>query len=697
MKEIPTRYDHAKEFERYQQWEESGQFEPSGNGEPFSIVIPPPNVTGDLHLGHGLSYTTQDVMGRYQRRQGKNVVVVPGADHAAIAVQALVEKKLQKEKGLSRTQLGREAFLKEVWTWIDYYLPRLKSSLKRLGLGADWQRFRFTMDSHSQRAVRTAFVELYQKGLIYRGTYLVNWDPKLQTAVSDDEVLHQEVPGKLYWIKYGPITLATTRPETKFGDTAIAVHPEDHRYKDLVGTEIEVTMVTGEKKKVPVIADDVVDPEFGTGAVKVTPAHDRTDFEIGQRHNLPAIEVIDQYGKLTAVAGQFAGMKAAEARELIAKKMAEMGLMEKVTDYTVRQPISERSGAVIEPRLSAQWFMKVTELKDAAIKVVKSGAIKFYPKNIEHVYFHWFENLHDWCISRQLWWGHEIPAWYDEKGQVFVAESLAAAQKQAGKTAKLTADPDVLDTWFSSGIWPFSTLGWPDNEAPELKIFFPTDFLMTGADILFFWVARMIMMSQALTGQIPFKTVYFHGLILDENGQKMSKSKGNALDLMNLIEKYGTDAVRMGLLGSSTAGQDQRFSEQKLLKYRNFVTKIWNASRFVAQMTDSRTPKEPKQLDETEKKFRKNLETLEANNRKYFEKFQFNLALEELYDFFWDDFASSFLEYEKSAIRDNADDERTTRAEYLLTDSLKRLLVMIGDFAPYVTDEINNKMLNSNT
>ncbi|QQG49736.1 MAG: valine--tRNA ligase [Candidatus Berkelbacteria bacterium] len=702
MKEIPTRYDHTNELERYEQWERAGDFEPKGSGEPFSIVIPPPNVTGDLHLGHGLSYTTQDVMGRHQRRLGKKVLVLPGADHAAIAVQALVEKKIQKEKGQSRTQLGREAFLKEVLDWIDHYMPRLQQSMRRLGLGADWSRWRFTMDEHSQQAVRTAFVELHKQGLIYRSKYLVNWDPKLQTAVSDDEVNYQEVPGKLYWIKYGPITLATTRPETKFGDTAIAVHPDDHRYKDFVGKEVEVTLVTGEKKTVPVIADDVVDPEFGTGAVKVTPAHDRTDFEIGQRHKLPSIEVIDQYGKLTAVAGKFAGMKAGEARELIAKEMIEMGLMEKVTDYTLRQPISERSGAVIEPRLSTQWFMKTTELKNEAVKAVKSGAIKFHPKSIEKTYSHWFENLHDWCISRQLWWGHAIPAWYcvgTDKGQCKPGckEPIVALEKP--KTCphcgsnELTQDEDVLDTWFSSGIWPFSTLGWPDKSSEDLKTFFPTDFLMTGADILFFWVARMIMMSQALMKDVPFKAVYFHGLILDESGQKMSKSKGNVLDLMALIDKYGTDAVRMGLLGSSAAGQNQRFSEQKILKYRNFVTKIWNASRFVAEVSDGAKIVKQGELDETEKKFLANLETLERNNLKYFEKFQFNLALDELYEFFWNDFASTLLEYEKSNIRDNASEERTQKAQYVLREALERQLIMIGDFAPYVTDEIKRTML----
>lgn len=692
MKEIPTRYDHSNELQTYERWEQEGLFEPQGEGEPFSIVIPPPNVTGDLHLGHGLSYTTQDVMGRHQRRLGKKVLVLPGADHAAIAVQALVEKKIQKEKGVTRSQLGREEFLKEVWDWIDHYMPRLKTAFRRLGLGADWTRFRFTMDEHSQQAVRAAFVELYNKGLIYRSEYLINWDPKLQTAVSDDEVNHQETTSKLYWIKYGPVTIATQRPETMFADVAVAVHPDDHRYKDLVGKTVPMTLPDGTVKELPVIADEFVDPEFGSGAVKITPAHDPEDFAAAKRHKLPIVSALDKYAKLTDIAGEFAGLKAAEAREKVVAKLTELKLIEKTTDHPTRIPVGERSGAVIEPMISTQWFMKVTELKENAIEAVDSGAIQFHPKNIQKVYFHWLENLHDWCISRQLWWGHEIPAWYDEEGKAFVAETLEDAQKLAGPKAKLTQDPDVLDTWFSSGLWPFSTLGWPDTKAADLKTFFPTDFLMTGADILFFWVARMILLSQALTGEIPFKTVYFHGLILDEHGQKMSKSKGNVLDLMTLIDKYGTDAVRMGLLGSATAGQNQRFSEQKLLKYRNFVTKIWNASRFVATLEAGGARELPKALDEKEKTFLAALEKVEERNREHFAKFQFNLALEELYDFFWNNFAADLLEYEKTAIRESNDSKRAQNGHSFLLHTLERQLTLISDFAPYVTDEIKRSM-----
>lgn len=692
MKEIPTRYDHTTEAATYDEWEKSGLFTPKGESEPFSMIMPPPNVTGDLHLGHGLTYAVHDTIARYQRRQGKDVLILPGADHAAIAVQALVEKKIQKEQGVSRSQLGKEKFLEEVWRWIEYYMPRMKVSLRRFGLSADWTRFRFTMDEHSQHAVQTAFIELYKKGLIYRGNYLVNWDPKLQTAISDDEVIYQETPGKLYWIKYGPITLATVRPETKFGDTAIAVHPEDHRYQKYIGTEIEVTLATGEKKRIPVVADEVVDPEFGTGAVKVTPAHDPTDFEIAKRHNLPAIEVIDQFGKLTAVAGEFAGLKAMEARQIIAEKLEKMGLLEKTEDYTIRQPISERSGAVIEPRISTQWFMKTTELKAEALASVRTGKIKFYPKSVEKTYEHWLGNLHDWCISRQLWWGHEIPAYYDEKGKVYVATSLEAAQKEAGTSVKLTPDPDVLDTWFSSGLWPFSTLGWPNAQSPDLKRYFPTSLLETGTDILFFWVARMIILSLALQKDIPFREVYFHGLILDEDGKKMSKSKGNVLDPLVLIDKYGADAFRMSVIGGNSVGQPQKYSEQKILKYRNFVTKIWNASRFVAMSVEDKATPKPKELDQFETEFCKKLERLIKDNQKFFNNYQLGVALEELYEFFWHEFADQLIEYEKKIIQDTTDPTRADRAKSFLGWALNQQLPLLSDFAPFLTHRITKEM-----
>ncbi len=689
MKEIPTRFDTNQESTIYAHWEESGQFKPSGKGEPFSMVIPPPNITGDLHLGHALVYSIHDVIARHQRRLGKSVLMLPGMDHAAIAVQALVEKKIQKEKGVTRTQLGREEFLKEVWQWIEHYMPRMRNSLKRLGLSADWDRFRFTMDDHSQRAVKTAFIELYKKDLIYRGTYLVNWDTKLQTAVSDDEVLTEEVPGKLYWIKYGPLTVATTRPETKLGDVALAVNPGDKRYQELIGKEVEFINEFGKTQKLPVIGDESVEPEFGTGVLKVTPAHDHTDWEIASRHKLPSKQVINAIGKISDGYGDFSGLKVSEARTKIIEELEKLNLIEKVTDYAIRQPISERSGAVIEPLPSTQWFMKITAIKEAAVNAVKKGEIKFYPKSIEKVYFHWFDALHDWCISRQLWWGHELPVYYCQNDpEKFAVEAEKPQNCPFCGKCQMTQDPDVLDTWFSSGLWPFSTLGWPDK-TDDLKTYFPTNFLVTGADILFFWVARMILMSQALTGSVPFKTVYFHGLILDENGKKMSKSKGNVLDPLSLIDKYGADAIRMSLIGGNAAGQNQRFSEQKILKYRNFVTKIWNASRFVLQSAEGVKAEMPPTLDETEKGFLKKLEALEVSTERHFQQFHLNLAIEEIYEFFWDDFASHLLEYEKVAIKEGNNPERAKQAQQFLLTCLNRQLNLISDFAPFLTDEIN--------
>jgi len=736
MKDIPTRYDHNKELDQYTRWETEKMFEPTGQGEPYSIIIPPPNITGDLHMGHALTYGIQDTIARFQRRQGKDVLVLPGMDHAAIAVQALVEKKVQKELGQSRTQLGRDKFLIEVLEWIKHYMPRMEHSLKRFGLSADWNRFRFTMDEHSQEAVRTAFIRLYEKGLIYRGTYLVNWDPKLQTSIADEEVNNQEVAGKLYWIKYGPITVATTRPETKLGDTAIAVSPIDKRYEKYVGKEIEFTNEAGQTQKLPVIADEAVDPEFGTGALKVTPAHDHTDWELGQKHKLPTKQVINGYGKMTDDCGSYAGLKVAEAREKIIADLTKLELIEKITDYKIRQPISERSGAVVEPLPSTQWYLKTTALKDQARKAVKTKGIEFVPKNTEKLYFHWLDNLHDWCISRQLWWGHQLPVWYCQTGQMAKGESLKSKVLQTSDLSPKTSsdnfvvaaekpdkcpicgecemkqDEDVLDTWFSSGLWPFSTLGWPldshslargkpldpaqsePSKESDFSRYFPTSLLETGVDIIFFWVSRMIMLSLALTEKIPFKQVYFHGFVLDEKGQKMSKSKGNVLDPLTLIDKYGSDALRMSLIGENSAGTPQRYSEQKIVKYRNFVTKIWNASRFVALETEGAGSELPKTVDFTEEKFFKSLEKLEANNKKQLGELKLSTALENLYEFFWHDFADQFLEYEKKVISEASDKNKVKNAKSALRVALHRQLAMLEDFAPFVVDAIKKEVIN---
>lgn len=694
-KEIPTRYDHTKESSLYNEWEKAGLFEPAEKGQPYSIVMPPPNVTGNLHLGHVLVYAIHDIIARYKRRLGYSVMMLPGADHAAIAVEALVLKKVQKEQGLNRSDLGREKFLEEVWRWIEQYMPQIKDSFRQLGVSCDWNRFRFTMDEHSQTAVTTAFIKLYEKGLIYRGEYLVNWDAKLQTAVSDDEVNYQEVPGHLYWIKYGPITVATTRPETKLGDTAIAVHPTDKRYTQYVGKELEFTNEQGLTQKLPVIADEAVDPEFGTGALKVTPSHDHVDWALGKKHQLEFKQIIDVYGRMTETTGPYAGLKVLEAREKIVADLQAKGLLEKITDYPLRQPVSQRSGAIIEPLPSTQWFMKTTELKDKALKVVKSGQIKFFPKSVEKTYYHWLENLHDWCISRQLWWGHQIPAYYcTNKG---ATEYVVAATKpkkcpMCGQ-CEMRQEVDVLDTWFSSGTWPFSTLGWPNTDSPDLKKYFPTDLLITAQDILFFWVARMIMMSEALMGDIPFKDVYFHGLVLDEKGQKMSKSKGNTTDPVELLEKYGADTLRMALLGNLGLGQDQRYSEQKVLKYRNFITKVWNASRFVALTTEGAKSDIKTEPDHVEQEFLKKLSALEEKNQKLLGSYQLGLALEELYEFFWHEFADQFLEYEKKVILEADEASRATQSKILLRNSLERQLILLGDFAPLLVASINKEIL----
>ncbi|MEK7534980.1 MAG: valine--tRNA ligase [Patescibacteria group bacterium] len=735
-KEIPTRYDHTKEPDIYARWEAGGAFVPSGKGEPYSIVIPPPNVTGDLHLGHALTYGIQDTIARHQRRLGKDVLVLPGMDHAAIAVQALVEKKIQKEKGLSRSQIGREKFLEEVWVWIKHYMPRMETSLKRFGLSADWSRFRFTMDEHSKLAVRTAFVRLYEKGLIYKSEFIINWDPKMQTTISDDEIEYIEEATSFYTFKFGPFEISTARPETKFGDKYIVMHPRDKRYaKYKEGDTFECEWING-KITATIIKDEAVDPEFGTGVMTITPWHDKTDFEIATRHKLDKIQVIDQFGKLLPIAGEFAGRKIDEARKDIAQKLKDKGLLVKVDEsYRHRVAVSYRGGGKIEPQILPQWFMKATAVKEAAIKAVKSGEIKFTPKNLEKLYFHWLKNLHDWCISRQLWWGHEIPVWYcvgTDKGRCLpeCREPIVSIEPPKScphcGSRDLEQDPDVLDTWFSSGLWPFSTLGWPNEEAPDLKRYFPTSFLETAPEIIFFWVARMIMLSEALTGQVPFRHVYFHGFVLDAKGEKMSKSKGNVMDPMVMIDKYGSDALRMSLLGGNSPGTPQRYSEQKIIKYRNFATKVWNASRYVAEATanqlsavsnqpknaafesqdensersaDSRKPKAeswvlPSILDHTEEKFFEKLAKLEAKNEKNFTDLKLSVALEELYEFFWHDFADQFLEYEKTVIRESDNKVRAKQAKSCLLVALKRQLTILSDFAPFLVESINKEMLS---
>jgi len=688
MKDLPTRYDHHRETEAYERWEAAGQFKAQGDGPVFSMACPPPNVTGDLHLGHALVFALHDTICRNRRRQGDKVLMIPGVDHAGIGTETLVERKLAAE-GQRKYELGREKFLAEVGSWVEHYLPRAKDSIKKFGTSCDWDHFRFTMDEKYQWAVKTAFLRLYDQGLIYRDKYLVNWDPKLRTAIADDEVSYKVVAGHLYWIKYGPITAATTRPETKLGDTAIAVNPKDPRYKSFIGREIEFTNETGAKQKLLVIADEAVDQEFGTGALKVTPAHDQTDYQLGLKHQLAFKSVIGPDGRMNAEAGLYAGLKVAEAREKIVADLQRQGLIEKITDHTIRQPIADRSGAVIEPLISTEWFLKTTALKDQAMKVVKDKRIQFLPKNLEKVYFHWLDNLHDWCISRQIWWGHQLPVYYCQNQDKFVVAKELPSQCPICGSCSMKQSEEVLDTWFSSALWPFATLGWPDS-TEDLRIFFPTSLMETGADILFFWVSRMIMMGLALTKEIPFRQVYFHGLILDEHGQKMSKSKGNALDPLKLIEQYGADTLRMGLIGDNSPGLPQKFSLNKLLKYRNFVTKIWNASRFVATVCPNTLKDKKPQANKDD--FFERLEKLEKKHQQLMDKLQLNVALEELYNFFWNDFCGNYLETKKQLIRDNEGSAEARQAEQSLVVALDRLLEPISDFAPFLVDQIRTEL-----
>ncbi|RME61089.1 MAG: valine--tRNA ligase, partial [Caldilineae bacterium] len=599
--EMPKTYN-PREWEEplYTWWEESGFFHPeqqmeSGLADPeadaFVISMPPPNVTGALHLGHAITSSIEDMLIRYNRMSGRPTLWVPGTDHAGIATQNVVERKLA-EQGLTRHDLGRERFVQEVWAWKDEYHARISQQQRRMGISCDWQRERFTLDDGLSDAVLEAFIRLYEEGLIYRGNYLVNWCPRCQSAISDLEVEHEEVEGKMYTFRYplkegGFVEVSTTRPETILGDTAVAVHPEDERYTHLVGQTALVPMLN---REIPIIADEHVDPEFGTGALKVTPGHDPNDYEIGQRHDLPFINIMNEDGTLNLEAGPYAGLERFEAREKLWADMREAGLVVGEKPHMHQVGHCQRCHTVVEPLLSTQWFVKMEPLAKPAIEAVRNGDIQIIPERFARVYFHWMENIRDWCISRQLWWGHRIPIWYGPDGHQFAARDESHALEQAiehyGEPVELTQDPDVLDTWFSSGLWPFSTLGWP-RQTEDLERYYPTTVLETGYDILFFWVARMIVMGLKFTGDVPFHYVYLHGLVRDELGRKMSKSLGNALDPLDLIYEYGADALRFTLLTGGTPGNDMKLSVTRIEANRNFANKIWNAARFVLMNLDA--------------------------------------------------------------------------------------------------------------
>ena len=707
MKEIAKTYNH-EEFEEniYKHWEESGYFKPEHgkkefkydrriDGKPFVISMPPPNVTGKLHIGHSLVITIEDIMIRYHRLLGEPTLWVPGTDHAGIATQTVVDKMLKK-KGIDKRDLGRDKFIEEVWKWKKEYGNIITKQIRKMGASCDWSRERFTFDEGLNLAVRKTFVELYNKGLIYQGQRVVNWCPRCHTAISDDEVEYKEQKGKLYWIKYGPFILATTRPETKLGDTAVAVNPKDTRYTDMVGKKFMIPGVLGEFEII-VVADNAVDPAFGSGAVKVTPAHSFTDYEIATRHNLPMKQIIDENGRMMANTAKYAGMKTAEARETIVGDMQKLGLIDHIDEYDNSLPTCYRCGGTIEPIPSKQWFVKMKDMAARAKKVVEDGKMEIIPDRFKNIYISWMENIRDWCVSRQIWWGHQIPVWY--KGE----EIYCGMEAPAGDDWK--QDEDVLDTWFSSALWPFSTLGWPEK-TKDLDYFYPTSVMETGYDILPFWVARMVTFGLEFTDQVPFETVYFHGLVRDEQNRKMSKSLGNTLDPLDLIPKYGTDALRMALVVGSTPGQDIAVGESKIRGYRNFSNKIWNASRFVIlRVTDgdlqtgtignmklSNLEVDKKLLTAADKELIQYHTKFIKSVTDKIDKFRFSQAGEELYDFFWHIFCDIYIEQSKSQLDDEKVKENTKK---ILIKTLIESLVLLHPFVPFVTEAVWQELRKS--
>ncbi len=688
---MSTKYEpQAVEEGRYQWWLKGKYFEaqPESGKTPYTIVIPPPNVTGVLHLGHAWDTTLQDIIIRMKRMQGYDALWLPGMDHAGIATQARVEQRL-REEGKSRYDLGREKFVEATWNWKEEYAGRIREQWGKLGLGLDYSRERFTLDDQLSKAVREVFIKLYEKGLIYRGEYIINWDPVTKTALSDIEVIHEDVQGAFYHMRYpltdgtGSIEIATTRPETMLGDTAVAVHPEDERYKHLIGKMVTLPIVG---REIPIVGDDYVDREFGSGAVKITPAHDPNDFEIGNRHNLPRVLVMNEDGTMNEKAGKYEGLDRFECRKQIVKDLQAMDVLFEIEDHLHSVGHSERSGAVVEPYLSTQWFVKMAPLAEAAIKQQQSEEkVNFVPSRFENTYLNWMENIHDWCISRQLWWGHRIPAWYHkETGELYVGHE-APADSENWKQ-----DEDVLDTWFSSALWPFSTLGWPDENHEEFKRYYPTNTLVTGYDIIFFWVSRMIFQGIEFTGERPFKDVLIHGLVRDAEGRKMSKSLDNGVDPMEVIEKYGADALRYTLSTGASPGQDIRFSWDRVEASWNFANKIWNASRFALMNMDGMTYEEidlsgEKSVADAWILTRLN-ETIEQVTR-LADKYEFGEVGRALYSFIWDDFCDWYIEMAKLPLYgDDENAKKMTRS--VLAYVLDHTMRLLHPFMPFITEEI---------
>lgn len=688
--EMSTKYEPNKvEAGRYEKWLEKDLFKPNESGiEPYSVVIPPPNVTGKLHLGHAWDTTLQDIIIRQKRMQGHDTLWLPGMDHAGIATQAKVEEKLATQ-GISRHDLGREKFLEKVWEWKDEYADNIREQWAKVGISVDYSRERFTLDEGLNKAVNKVFVDLYKKGLIYRGEYIINWDPKAQTALSDIEVDHKDINGAFYHVEYpivdgeGTVEIATTRPETMLGDTAVAVHPDDERYQHLIGKKVLLPIIN---RELEVVADDYVDMEFGTGVVKITPAHDPNDFEIGQRHNLEQVNVMNDDGSMNALAGKYEGMDRFEARKALVKDLKEQGFLIKIEEMQHSVGHSERTGVVVEPRLSTQWFVKMDPLAKRSLENQKTDQkVTFIPDRFEKTYINWMENVHDWVISRQLWWGHRIPAWYhNETGEVYVGETAPSDSEN------WTQDNDVLDTWFSSALWPFSTMGWPDTDSEDFKKYYPTSTLVTGYDIIFFWVSRMIFQGLEFTEQSPFKNVLMHGLIRDEQGRKMSKSLGNGIDPMEVIDKYGADALRWFLSNGSAPGQDVRFSYEKMDAAWNFINKIWNASRYVIMNLGDF---EYSEIDLTGEKSIADKWILARLNEtvkqvtELFEKFEFGEAGRQLYKFIWDDYCDWYIEMSKEILIQGTDEQKQT-TKSVLVHVLDQTLRLLHPIMPFVTEEI---------
>lgn len=693
--EMPTTYD-PKEAERkwYDFWRENNYFQAGKRTgkETFTIVIPPPNVTGILHIGHALDFSLQDIIIRMKRMQGYDALWLPGSDHAGIATQTKVEQKL-REEGVTRYDLGREAFLEKVWEWKEHYNNIIRDQWAKMGLSLDYSRERFTLDSGLSKAVREVFVKLYEKGLIYRGKYIINWDPAARTALSDIEVEYKEVQGHLYHLAYplkdgsGTIVVATTRPETMLGDTAVAVHPKDERYKDLIGKTLVLPIIG---REIPIIGDEYVEKEFGSGAVKITPAHDPNDFEVGNRHNLPQVLVMNDSGVMNENAGKYQGLDRFECRKQIVADLKEAGVLIKIEDHVHQVGHSERSGAVIEPYLSTQWFVRMKPLAEQAIEAQKSAkGVNFVPERFEKIYLNWIENVRDWCISRQLWWGHRIPAYYCEDcGEVHVSGEEITACAKCG-SARIKQDEDVLDTWFSSALWPFSTLGWPD-QTDDFKRYYPTNVLVTGYDIIYFWVARMIFTALEFTGQIPFKDVLIHGLVRDAEGRKMSKSLGNGVDPLDVIEKYGTDAMRYMLSTSSTPGQDLRFRWERVEQARNFANKIWNASRFALMNLEGIEAADvhlDRKLGTADLWILHRLNETVRDVTRLMDQYEFGETGRLLYNFIWDDLCDWYIEFSKLSLY-GSDLEAKQSTQAVLAYVLDRTLRLIHPFMPFISEEI---------